>query len=82
MVELFYLWVNVIHRVTKVGNSPREFVDYFATIQTEFLKNKKCNFYKGCITGGNDAMDWMGKKSITVMGLVTLLETVKKIEND
>ena len=82
MVELFYLWVNVIHRVTRVGNSPREFVDYFATIQTEFLKNKKCEFYKGCITGGNDAMDWMGEKSTTVMGLVTLLETVKKIEND
>ena len=82
LVELFYLWVNIVHRFTKVGNDPREFVDYFATIQTEFLDNKKCEFYKGCIAGGNDAYDWLGEKSTTVMGLITLLETVKKIEND
>ncbi len=80
MVELLYLWINVVHRFTKVGNSPKEFVDYFALIQTDFIQDKKCQFYKGCMSGGQDAMDWMGEKSSTIMGLVTLLETVKKIE--
>ena len=80
IVELFYLWINVVHSFTKVVNDPREFVDYFALIQTDFLDDKKCQFYKGCITGGQDAMDWMGKGSTTVMGLITLLETIKKIE--
>lgn len=80
MVELFYLWINVVHRFTKVGNDPKEFVDYFALIQTDFLEDKKSQFYKGCITGGQDAMDWMGG-SKTVMGFVTLLETIKKIKD-
>ena len=50
----------------------------FVKRQPELLK--KSQFYKGCITGGQDAMDWMGG-SKTVMGFVTLLETIKKIKD-
>jgi hypothetical protein len=81
MVELFYLWINVVHRFTKVGNSPKEFVDYFALIQTDFIHDKKSQFYKGCLVGGQDAKDWMSEKSQTIMGLVSLLETTKKIKD-
>jgi len=81
MVELFYLWINVVHRLTKVGNTPREFVDYFAKIQTNFIHDKKCQFYKGCISGGQDAYDWMGESKTTFMGLITLIESVKKIRD-
>lgn len=81
LVELFYLWVNIVHRFTKVGNDPREFVDYFSLIQTKFIHDKKSQFYKGCISGGQDAMDWMGNSSQTIMGLITLLEKTKEIKD-
>jgi hypothetical protein len=81
MIELFYLWINVVHRLTKVGNSPREFVDYFAQIQTNFLHDKKCDFYKGCMVGGQDAYDWMNENSTTIMGLVSLLEGNEEIKD-
>ena len=80
MVELFYLWINIVHRLTKAGNNPKDFVDYFALIQTDFLHDKNCQFYKGCISGGQEAMDWIGEKGSSVMGLVSLLENTKKIE--
>ena len=81
MVELFYLWVNVIGRFTKVTNDPREFVDYFAEIQTKLIHDKKNQFYIGCISGGQDAMDWMKGSSPAIMGLITLLEKTKKIKD-
>ena len=76
MKEIFFLWANVTRAVTEVSDPVTNFIDYFDKIQNEFLYDDKSNFYFGCKVGGQDAMNWVGKKS-NPMGLLKVLDSKK-----